>query len=95
MKYKTLADTGDIAGKKVLVRFDYNVPIQDGKVVDDFRIKQSFPTIDLLREKKAKIIIIVRCLKQRPHVYNNIYMSETMSSGQPPSSNCPISFISP
>jgi phosphoglycerate kinase len=57
-EYKTLNDIGDCAEKKVLVRLDFNVPVKDGKVVDDYRIQKSRKTIDFLREKNAKVIII-------------------------------------
>jgi len=45
-------------GKRVLVRVDFNVPIKNGRVEDDFRIKQTLPTINLLKKKGAKIILI-------------------------------------
>jgi phosphoglycerate kinase len=58
MNYPKLQDLTDISGKRVLVRLDFNVPVQDGKVVDDYRIKKSLPTLQYLQEQKAKIIII-------------------------------------
>jgi phosphoglycerate kinase len=58
MNYKKLREAGDIKGKRVLVRFDFNVPIQDGKITDDYRIKKSLPTLDYLKDNGAKIIII-------------------------------------
>ena len=48
----------NIKGLKVLVRCDLNVPIKNGKVLDDFRIKKLIPTIDYLRNQGAKIILI-------------------------------------
>ncbi len=57
-KLRTIEDAGDIAGKHVLLRLDLNTPIVDGKVADPYRIDQAIPTIDLLRLKKAKIIIL-------------------------------------
>lgn len=57
-KYKTLADLGDCRGKKVILRLDLNAPVQNGKVVDDFRIKCSLPTIDFLRSQGTRIIIL-------------------------------------
>ena len=48
----------DLQGKKVLVRVDFNVPVQDGKVVDDYRIVRALPTINLLKENGAKILLI-------------------------------------
>ena len=47
----------NIKGLKVLVRCDLNVPIRNGKVLDDFRIKKLIPTIDYLRNQGAKIIL--------------------------------------
>lgn len=48
----------NIKGLKVIVRCDLNVPIRNGKVLDDFRIKKLIPTIDYLRNQGAKIILI-------------------------------------
>lgn len=48
----------DVAGKTVLLRTDYNVPIKDGKVHDDFRIKASLPTIRYMLDKQCRIIIV-------------------------------------
>jgi phosphoglycerate kinase len=46
-----------LAGKTVLLRADYNVPIQDGRITDDYRIQQSLPTLQHLIEHKAKVVI--------------------------------------
>ncbi len=48
----------DIRGKKVLVRVDFNVPVKNGVVVDDYRIQRAMPTITFLRERGAKILLI-------------------------------------
>ncbi|NOY35421.1 MAG: phosphoglycerate kinase [bacterium] len=48
----------NVKGKKVLLRVDFNVPIKNGKVADDFRIKRTIPTINLLKKKGARIILI-------------------------------------
>lgn len=53
---KTITDI-DVAGKRVLLRADYNVPIIDGKITDDYRITQSLPTVTYLLEHGAKLII--------------------------------------
>ncbi len=47
-----------IKGKKILVRADFNVPLQGNRVLDTSRITASLPTIDFLRKKGAKIILI-------------------------------------
>jgi phosphoglycerate kinase len=55
-KYLTLDDV-DVAGKRVLVRSDLNVPISSGAVADDFRIKASLPTISRLREAGTTVVV--------------------------------------
>jgi phosphoglycerate kinase len=56
--FKTLDDIGDVTGKRVLVRVDLNVPVQDGKVSDTTRIERVVPTIDELSKKGAKVILL-------------------------------------
>jgi len=46
-----------LAGKTVLVRVDYNVPLENGKISDDYRIRQSLPTINYLRSKNCRIVL--------------------------------------
>ncbi len=48
----------DLKGKRVLVRVDFNVPIHAHQVMDDFRILRALPTIEFLKKKGAKIILI-------------------------------------
>ncbi len=48
----------DLAGKRVLIRQDLNVPIKDGKVTSDKRIRASLPTIELALKKGAKVMIM-------------------------------------
>jgi phosphoglycerate kinase len=56
--YKTIKDAGPLRGKRVLLRLDLNVPVAGDEIRDDFRIKQSLPTIKLLTEAGAKVIIL-------------------------------------
>ena len=55
--FKTLKDF-EFNNKKVLVRCDFNVPLEKNKVSDDFRIEKTLPTINYLIEKGAKLILI-------------------------------------
>lgn len=54
---KTIRDI-DISGKRVLLRVDYNVPMKDGKIMSDFRIQESLPTIKYLLQHNCQIVII-------------------------------------
>ena len=51
-------DDADVKGKRVLVRVDFNVPMQDGKVTDSTRIEENLPTITELADKGGKIILL-------------------------------------
>ncbi len=56
--FKTLDDLGNIRGKRVLVRADLNVPVQDGEVSDDTRLRSVMPTVAELADKGARVLIL-------------------------------------
>lgn len=56
MNKKSIRDV-ELAGKRVFCRVDFNVPMQDGKITDDTRIRAAVPTIRFLMEKGAKVIL--------------------------------------
>lgn len=53
---RTIRDI-DVTGKTVLLRADYNVPLDHGKITDDYRIQQSLPTVKYLLERQVKLVI--------------------------------------
>lgn len=57
MLKKTVDDLKNLQGRRVLVRCDFNVPLKDGKITDDTRIKAALPTIQKLIDGGAKVIL--------------------------------------
>jgi phosphoglycerate kinase len=53
---RTLDDL-DVEGKRVLLRVDFNVPLENGRITDDARIRAALPTIEALRERGAKLLL--------------------------------------
>lgn len=56
--FRTLDDIGDLTGKRVLVREDLNVPLADGKVGDDTRLRAAVPTVTELADRGATVLIL-------------------------------------
>ena len=55
MTISQLEDLGDVAGKKVLVRTDFNVPLSNGEITDDLRIRSALPTLRWLQDHGAEV----------------------------------------
>jgi len=58
MVFRTLDDLGDIKGKRALVRVDLNVPMADGRVTDETRMRALLPTVLELADKGAKVLLL-------------------------------------
>jgi phosphoglycerate kinase len=55
---RTIDTLGDLEGKRVLIRVDFNVPVEDGKVRDDARIRRALPTLTALRARGARLVLV-------------------------------------
>ena len=58
MTFRTLDDARDLAGKTALVRVDFNVPMEGGKVTEDTRLRVALPTINKLRDAGARVVLL-------------------------------------
>lgn len=58
MGLRTLSDLGNLAGKRVIVRCDLNVPLKDGVITDDGRIRASLPTLSALVNQGARVVVV-------------------------------------
>ena len=73
-------DEANLQGKRVLLRVDFNVPIKDGKVADDSRIRATIPTIQYLHDAGAAVAILSHLGSPRPAIYDSDYSLEPVAN---------------
>lgn len=75
MRIRTLDDLGDVAGLRVFVRADLNVPIRDGVIRDDFRILSTLPTIRQLLDRGAALVLASHLGRPKGSVQEDLRMA--------------------
>ncbi len=80
--FRTLDDLCDLAGKVALVRVDLNLPMQDGAVTDDTRVRASAPTILELAAKGAKVLLLAHFGRPKGERVSTMSVSMTLDAVQ-------------
>lgn len=83
----------DLAGKRVLIRADLNVPVKDGKVVSDKRITATMPTIKLALEKGAKVMVISHLGRPTEGEYNEEFSLKPVVNYLTEHMDCPVRLV--
>ncbi len=81
-KFRTLDDLGDLTGKVALVRVDLNLPMQEGAVTDDTRVRASAPTILELAAKGAKVLLLAHFGRPKGERVSTMSVSMTLDAVQ-------------
>ena len=83
----------DLAGKRVLIRADLNVPVKDDKVVSDKRITATMPTIKLALEKGAKVMVISHLGRPTEGEYNEEFSLKPVVDYLKEHMDCPVRLV--
>ena len=83
---RTISTLGDLRGKRVLVRSDFNVPLKDGVITDDGRIRAALPTLKTLTDAGAKVVIMAQPRRPKGKVDPAFSLAPRR---QAPSLSCP------
>lgn len=83
----------DLAGKRVLIRADLNVPVKDGKVVSDKRITATMPTIKLALEKGAKVMVTSHLGRPEEGVYDEAFSLKPVVDYLKANMSCPVRLV--
>jgi len=79
MKVKSIKNVKNLSGKKIILRVDFNVPIEEGVIEDDYKIVKALPTIRFLTRHNAKVIIISHLGRPIPGEQNEDFSLEPVA----------------
>jgi len=82
MAFRTLDDLGDIKGKRALVRVDLNVPMADGRVTDEMRLRALLPTVTELADRGAKVLLLAHFGRPKGSKHSEMSVSMVLDALQ-------------
>ncbi len=82
MPFKTLDDIGDVTGKRVFVRVDLNVPMAEGRVTDETRLRALIPTVTELADKGAKVLLLAHFGRPKGAKHSELSVSMVLDALQ-------------